>query len=120
MAATELSNLPASAVRVDGGYRVDGWWDYGSGCDTATHVIGAVAVVGADGQSPADTRWAAFPRAAYSIVDNWDTLCIRGTGSVERCFRDVNVIRTHVTTPFDRAFENIGQMRLGLPPAGFF
>ena len=29
-----LSNLPAKAVRVDGGYRIDGWWDYGSGCDT--------------------------------------------------------------------------------------
>ena len=41
-----LSNLPARAVRVDGGYRIDGWWDYGSGCDTATHFIGGVAVEG--------------------------------------------------------------------------
>jgi hypothetical protein len=64
MAATDLSNLSASAVRVDGGYRVDGWRDYGSGCDTATHFIGAIDVAGADGQSPADTRWAAFPRAS--------------------------------------------------------
>jgi 3-hydroxy-9,10-secoandrosta-1,3,5(10)-triene-9,17-dione monooxygenase len=76
-----LSNLPAAAVRVDGGYRVDGWWDYGSGCDTATHFIGGIAVAGASGQPPDDTRWAAFPRAAYSIVDNWDTLGMRGTGS---------------------------------------
>ncbi|HEY0362580.1 MAG TPA: hypothetical protein VGC83_09895 [Solirubrobacteraceae bacterium] len=280
-----LSNLPARAVRVDGGYRLDGWWDYGSGCDTATHFIGGVAVEG----EPGHTRWAAFPRAAYSIVDNWDTLGMRGTGSrrvvvedllvpehhtvaspnperpvpefpgravhenpiyrggtimpllvsepaavavgiaqgaidhyieilqtrrqygpasplrreltmfqrdlgqatalvdtaeaalmqmaatwtaqahavvergiettdedqrrllmicqqivelcaeavdivfrtagtsatrkgeaIERCFRDVNMIRTHVTMQFDRTFENVGQMRLGLPPAGFF
>jgi 3-hydroxy-9,10-secoandrosta-1,3,5(10)-triene-9,17-dione monooxygenase len=284
-----LSNLPAAAVRVDGGYRIDGWWDYGSGCDTATHFIGGIAVAGAPGGPPDDTRWAAFPRAAYSIVDNWDTLGMRGTGSrrvvvedlfvpehhtvaspnpdrpvvafpgrgvhenpiyrggaimpllvsepaavavgiaqgaidhyiellqtrrqygpasplrreltmfqrdlgqatalvdtaeaalmqlaatwtaqahdvaqrgvevgdeaqrrllmicqqvvelcaeavdvifrtagttatrkgeaVERCFRDVNMIRTHVTMQFDRTFENVGQLRLGLPPAGFF
>jgi 3-hydroxy-9,10-secoandrosta-1,3,5(10)-triene-9,17-dione monooxygenase len=284
-----LSNLPAPAVRADGGYRIDGWWDYGSGCDTATHFIGGIAVAGADGQPPTDTRWAAFARAAYRIVDNWDTLGMRGTGSrrvvvedlfvpdhhtvpspnpdrpivdfpgrnvhdnpiyrggaivpllvsepaavavgiaqgaidhyiellqtrrqygpasplrrevsmfqrdlgqatalvdtahaalmqvaaawtaqareaadsgiaptdeaqrrlllicqqivelataavdvvfrtagtsatrkgeaVERCFRDVNMIRTHVTMQFDRTFENVGQMRLGLPPAGFF
>jgi hypothetical protein len=25
-----------------------------------------------------------------------------------------------VTMQFDRTFENVGQMRLGLPPAGFF
>ena len=284
-----LSNLPAQAVAVDGAFRVDGWWDYGSGCDTATHFIGGIAVAGADGAAPSDTRWAAFPREAYSIVDNWDTLGMRGTGSrrvvvadlfvpehhtvaspnpdrpvvdfpgrgvhanpiyrggaimpllvsepaavavgiaqgaidhyvellqtrrqygpksplrreltmfqrdlgqatalvdtaeaalmqvaatwtaqahavvergiettdedqrrllmicqqivelcaeavdvvfrtagtsatrkgeaVERCFRDVNMIRTHVTMQFDRTFENVGQMRLGLPPAGFF
>jgi 3-hydroxy-9,10-secoandrosta-1,3,5(10)-triene-9,17-dione monooxygenase len=284
-----LSNLPAPAVQVEGGYRIDGWWDYGSGCDTATHFIGGIAVAGADGEAPGDTRWAAFPRAAYSIIDNWDTLGMRGTGSrrvvvadlfvpehhtvaspnpgrpvvefpgrtvhenpiyrggaimpllvsepaavavgiaqgaidhyaellqtrrqygpasplrreltmfqrdlgqatalvdtaeaalmqvaatwtaqahaavergvevsdedqrrllmicqqivelsaeavdivfrtagtsatrkgeaVERCFRDVNMIRTHVTMQFDRTFENVGQMRLGLPPAGFF
>jgi len=280
-----FSNLPAKAVRTDGGYRVDGWWDYGSGCDVATHFIGGVAVEG----EPGNTRWAAFPRDAYVIVDNWDTLGMRGTGSrrvvvedlfvpehltvaspnperpvvdfpgrsvhenpiyragpimpllvsepaavavgiaagaidhyieiletrrqygpttplrreltmfqrdlgeataladtaraallqvaatwtarahaaaesgvevsdedqrrlllvcqqvvemcagavdvvfrtagttatrkgeaVERCFRDVNMIRTHVTMQFDRTFENVGQLRLGLPPAGFF
>ncbi len=40
--------------------------------------------------------------------------------SVERCFRDVNMIRTHVTMQFERTWENVGQMRLGLPPGSFF
>ncbi|HEX6698848.1 MAG TPA: hypothetical protein VF080_18700 [Solirubrobacteraceae bacterium] len=40
--------------------------------------------------------------------------------AIERCFRDVNMIRTHVTMQFGRTFENVGQLRLGLPPAGFF
>jgi hypothetical protein len=39
---------------------------------------------------------------------------------VERCFRDVNMIRTHVTMQFERTWENVGQMRLGLPPGSFF
>ena len=48
------------------------------------------------------------------------TTATRKGEAVERCFRDVNMIRTHVTMQFDRTFENVGQMRLGLPPAGFF
>jgi 3-hydroxy-9,10-secoandrosta-1,3,5(10)-triene-9,17-dione monooxygenase len=48
------------------------------------------------------------------------TTATRRGEAVERCFRDVNMIRTHVTMQFDRTFENVGQMRLGLPPAGFF
>ena len=86
-----LSNLPAKAVRVDGGYRIDGWWDYGSGCDTATHFIGGVAVEG----EPGHTRWAAFPRAAYAIVDNWDTLGMRGTGSRRVVVEDLFVPEHH-------------------------
>jgi 3-hydroxy-9,10-secoandrosta-1,3,5(10)-triene-9,17-dione monooxygenase len=48
------------------------------------------------------------------------TSATRRGEAVERCFRDVNMIRTHVTMQFDRTFENVGQIRLGLPPAGFF
>jgi 3-hydroxy-9,10-secoandrosta-1,3,5(10)-triene-9,17-dione monooxygenase len=90
-----LSNLPAAAVPVDGGYRVDGWWDYASGCDTATHFIGGVGVVEAPGAEPSDTRWAAFPRDAYRIVDNWDTLGMRGTGSRRVVVENVFVPEHH-------------------------
>jgi len=90
-----LSNLPAAAVRADGGYRIDGWWDYGSGCDTATHFIGGIAVAVAPDGPPDDTRWAAFPRAAYSIVDNWDTLGMRGTGSRRVVVEDLFVPEHH-------------------------
>jgi acyl-CoA dehydrogenase-like protein len=190
-----LSNLPAAAVRVDGGYRIDGWWDCGSGCDTATHFIGGIAGAGAPGgppTTPAGRRSRARPTRssttgreltmfqrdlgqATALVDTaeaalmqlaatWTAqahdvaqrgvevgdeaqrrllmicrqvveLCAQavdvifrtaGTTAtrkgepVERCFRDINMIRTHVTMQFDRTFENVGQMRLGLPPAGFF
>jgi 3-hydroxy-9,10-secoandrosta-1,3,5(10)-triene-9,17-dione monooxygenase len=90
-----FSNLPARAVRVDGGYRIDGWWDYGTGCDIGTHFIGGVAVASADGGPPGDTRWAAFPRSAYRIVDNWDTLGMRGTGSRRVVVEDLFVPDHH-------------------------
>jgi 3-hydroxy-9,10-secoandrosta-1,3,5(10)-triene-9,17-dione monooxygenase len=90
-----LSNLPAQAVAVDGGFRVDGWWDYGSGCDTATHFIGGIGVVDAPGGEITDTRWAAFPRDAYRIVDNWDTLGMRGTGSRRVVVEDLLVPEHH-------------------------
>jgi 3-hydroxy-9,10-secoandrosta-1,3,5(10)-triene-9,17-dione monooxygenase len=93
-----FSNLPARAMPVEGGYRIDGWWDYGSGCDTATHFIGGVAVAGADSGPPADTRWAAFPRSAYEIVDNWDSLGMRGTGSWRVVVEDL-FVPEHLTVP---------------------
>jgi 3-hydroxy-9,10-secoandrosta-1,3,5(10)-triene-9,17-dione monooxygenase len=90
-----LSNLPAKAVPAPGGFRIDGWWDYGSGCDTATHFIGGIGVSQAPGAPPTDTRWAAFPRAAYTIVDNWDTLGMRGTGSRRVVVEDLFVPEHH-------------------------
>jgi alkylation response protein AidB-like acyl-CoA dehydrogenase len=93
-----FSNLPAQAVAVDGGFRIDGWWDYGSGCDIATHFIGGVGVVDAPGGEIVDTRWAAFPRDAYRIVDNWDTLGMRGTGSRRVVVEDL-LVPDHHTVP---------------------
>jgi 3-hydroxy-9,10-secoandrosta-1,3,5(10)-triene-9,17-dione monooxygenase len=90
-----FSNLPVQALAVDGGYRVDGAWDYGSGCDTATHFIGGIAVVDEPGGEAVDTRWAAFPRDAYTIIDNWDTLGMRGTGSRRVVVADLFVPEQH-------------------------
>ncbi|HEY4421191.1 MAG TPA: hypothetical protein VGN22_16830, partial [Pseudonocardia sp.] len=35
---------------------------------------------------------------------------------IERYFRDLNMVRTHVTLQFERTWENVGRMRLGLEP----
>ena len=39
---------------------------------------------------------------------------------IERYFRDLNMVRTHVTLQYERTWENVGQLRLGMPPASFF
>ena len=93
-----LSNLPAPAVKVPGGYRITGWWDYSSGCDVATHFIGGIAVSDAPGEPPTDTRWAAFGRADYTIIDNWNTLGMRGTGSRRVVVEDL-FVPDHWTVP---------------------
>ena len=93
-----LSNLPAPAVKVDGGYVVSGGWDYSSGCDVATHFIGGAVIVPTSSDEPVDTRWVAMRRDQYEIIDNWNTLGMRGTGSrrvvVENLF-----IPEHHTVP---------------------
>jgi 3-hydroxy-9,10-secoandrosta-1,3,5(10)-triene-9,17-dione monooxygenase len=96
-----LSNLPAPAKKVDGGYVVSGWWDYSSGCDVATHFIGGAVITEDDGSI--DTRWVAFRRDQYEIIDNWDTLGMRGTGSRRVTVTDLFVPEHH-TTPSPNPF----------------
>jgi 3-hydroxy-9,10-secoandrosta-1,3,5(10)-triene-9,17-dione monooxygenase len=65
----------AQATPVEGGYRFTGAWDYVSGCDSATHfVLGAAVAGGEEITLIADAE-------ACSIIDNWDVLGLRGTGS---------------------------------------
>jgi 3-hydroxy-9,10-secoandrosta-1,3,5(10)-triene-9,17-dione monooxygenase len=66
------------AVPSDGGYVVAGTWDYASGCDHATHFMGSAIVRGSD---PPHLLWLLLDRADWSIVDNWDVIGLRGTGS---------------------------------------
>lgn len=66
------------AEKCHGGYHVSGAWDYASGCDHATHFIGAAVVEGSD---PPHLVYALLDRSAFMIVDNWDTIGMRGTGS---------------------------------------
>jgi 3-hydroxy-9,10-secoandrosta-1,3,5(10)-triene-9,17-dione monooxygenase len=66
------------ALPVDGGYVVSGAWDYASGCDHATHFMGSAIVRGGD---PPRLLWLLIDRADFSIVDNWDVIALRGTGS---------------------------------------
>jgi len=61
-----------------GGYTISGAWDYASGCDHATHFMASGLVAGTD---PPRLVWALVDRGDFSIVDNWNTIGLRGTGS---------------------------------------
>jgi 3-hydroxy-9,10-secoandrosta-1,3,5(10)-triene-9,17-dione monooxygenase len=66
------------ALPEDGGYVVSGAWDYASGCDQATHFMASGIVAGTE---PPRLIWAVVERGDFSIVDNWNTIGLRGTGS---------------------------------------
>jgi 3-hydroxy-9,10-secoandrosta-1,3,5(10)-triene-9,17-dione monooxygenase len=69
------------ALKVDGGYRLSGAWDYASGIDISTHFIGGIAVHHAPDEPAVETRMALLDRDEYEIVDNWHVFGMHGTGS---------------------------------------
>jgi alkylation response protein AidB-like acyl-CoA dehydrogenase len=79
-------NPPRKAVPVDGGYRLSGQTTFNSNCHAANWVLGLANIY--DGDKPRlgenrvpETLITVFPKSDAEIVDNWDTLGMRGTGS---------------------------------------
>lgn len=71
---------PGSSVRrVDGGFVVDGIWNYSSGVDFATWVNLQLFLRPEDG--PAEHRFAAVPLSECEIVDDWFVTGLAATGS---------------------------------------
>jgi alkylation response protein AidB-like acyl-CoA dehydrogenase len=81
---------------VDGGLRVTGRWGWGSGTTHCTWIVGGVSI-SADGGSTAvrsdglKTPVVFFPRSEVKLHDNWRTLGLAGTGSVDYEVDDVFV-----------------------------
>jgi 3-hydroxy-9,10-secoandrosta-1,3,5(10)-triene-9,17-dione monooxygenase len=65
--------------RVDGGFVISGSWNFSSGVDPATWNMLAVTV--RDGDRVVDHRICLVPRGDYEIVDDWNVLGMRSTGS---------------------------------------
>jgi 3-hydroxy-9,10-secoandrosta-1,3,5(10)-triene-9,17-dione monooxygenase len=75
--------------RVDGGFVVSGFWNFSSGVDAADWNMLAVLV--RDGDRVVDHRMCLVPRSDYEIVDDWQVLGMRSTGSKSVCAREVFV-----------------------------
>jgi 3-hydroxy-9,10-secoandrosta-1,3,5(10)-triene-9,17-dione monooxygenase len=70
-----------SAIRCDGGFRVQGTWDYASGCQIATHLIARVLLREGPDQPPKGLAYVLLDRDQFEIVENWDMIGMQGTGS---------------------------------------
>ena len=80
----------ATATPVDGGYRVTGHWQFGSGIQHAEWVsAGARVASGFDGY-PRQLR-VIVPRHKVKVHDNWQVMGLRGTGSCDFSVDDLFV-----------------------------
>jgi alkylation response protein AidB-like acyl-CoA dehydrogenase len=91
---------PRRAVRVDGGYRVTGRTPFVSGVDHCSWLIGLANIIENDAPRLSETGGAvtlitACPIENATIVENWRTLGMRGTGSHDAVMSDVFVPERH-------------------------
>jgi alkylation response protein AidB-like acyl-CoA dehydrogenase len=94
-----------------GGYVVSGRWPFASGSSHAAWLGGEAIVY--DGDQPRltesgeqQTVIAFFPREAGTVLDNWDTLGLRGTASNDITAEDVFVPRAHTAYFSDGPFND--------------
>lgn len=80
-----------AGVVTDGGYLVNGAWNWSSGCDHATWAFLGGPVI-KDGR-PVDFGSFLIPRSEYRIDDVWHVVGLRGTGSNTVVVKDVFVPR---------------------------
>lgn len=84
------------AVPVDGGLRVSGRWQWGSGVKHCTTIGGGCFVVGADGLAAPRADGLAAPfvfmdPGDVELIETWEVAGLAGTGSVDFEARDVFV-----------------------------
>jgi indole-3-acetate monooxygenase len=69
---------PGTAVRDGNGFRLSGSWSFASGIKHATHIhtLGIIEGTG-------EPRIFVLPVDQATLIDNWDVLGLRGTGSID-------------------------------------
>ena len=104
------SARPVGAARpVDGGYILNGRWNYLSGIDHSTTLFINCRIeddAGRPARNPDGsllTRVAVVPVAAGAVLDNWETLGMRGTASHDCQFTDAFVPAGHTYARSDAA-----------------
>ena len=101
-------NPPGKAIPVHGGYRVTSRTPFVSGCHHVEWIISPAQIVEGDDVRRAESGTPVqivvfYPREDAEIIDHWDTLGMRGTGSHDVALNDVFVPehRTGPLAPWD-------------------
>ncbi|MDZ5620423.1 flavin-dependent monooxygenase [Nocardioides sp. HM23] len=93
------------AVLAEGGFKLSGKWSFSSGCDHCSWVLLGGLVFNEDGQV-VDFRTFMVPRERYQIVDVWNVVGLRGTGS-----NDIVVEETFIPEAFTLSMGETGQCK---------
>ncbi|HCS56179.1 MAG TPA: acyl-CoA dehydrogenase [Gordonia polyisoprenivorans] len=83
----------AKLTPVDDGYRLSGTWPFNTGC---LHAQWDVVVAMLDEDGATSMKLCALPMTDLSIVDDWHTYGMRGTGSCTTRADDIFVAEDHV------------------------
>ena len=100
------------AVAVDGGYRVSGRWQFNSGCQHCSWLMGTCIIF--DGDTPRKGKngelvstMMIFPATDAEVIDTWTVSGLRGSGSHDIAVNDVFVPDGyHASLVSDRPFHN--------------
>jgi alkylation response protein AidB-like acyl-CoA dehydrogenase len=105
LAATVFAPTGRAVPDGTGQFGVEGRWPFVSGCRHAEWLLAGMFVF--DGDAPRmipqrgpDWRLAFFPSVHADIVDNWDVLGLRATGSNDVVARGLRVAEEHTISPF--------------------
>ena len=115
------------AVAVDGGFRVDGQWQWGSGTQNADWILAGCQVI-RDGEperlsnGTPRSRMMLLPADQIEFLDTWHVSGLAGTGSTDFLIRDAFVPESHavgigVDGPLARplyAFPQFGLLGMGI------
>ena len=77
---------PGTAVPDGGGFRLSGSWSFASGIKHGTHIhtLGIISTTG-------EPRIFVLPVSRATLIDNWDVLGLRATGSIDYTIDNVFV-----------------------------
>jgi alkylation response protein AidB-like acyl-CoA dehydrogenase len=107
IAAGHIAPL-GKAERVDGGYRISGTQQFGSGSQVSSWFLGCFVLqkngkpeLSADGKL--QTIWAYAPRSRVRLRGNWDVMGLKATASYDFEFIDQVVTDDFVMLPAQRA-----------------
>jgi indole-3-acetate monooxygenase len=96
--ATGAPSFAAKAIVADGGYRVTGHWHFASGSRHSQWIGGHATICEPDGSprlgpkgKPLEQRTMFFPKSQATIIDTWQVIGLRGTGSDDYAVKDLFV-----------------------------